>query len=1002
MRRLLFTLIFSTLCSVGLCQDIIDPMLHNVLNESDSEMIRVNIIFKSQIDIEKLKARGEDIGDKQMRRSVLVDELKLFSEEKQSDVMSILLAEERNNRVIDIKSHWISNAITCTTNRDVIFLLSEHPDIETIGIDGVTQCTVDNEQLTMNNEQLTVNNEQLTIDNEQLTYNVSMVNADKVWDLGYTGKGVIVAIVDSGVNYNHVDLADHLWDGGAQYPNHGYNVIDGNNDPMDNFGHGTHCAGTICGDGTSGLATGMAPDATLMCIKALDDYGYGSTSSFNAGMEFAIEHQADIISMSIGVMNASAADKTLMRNTCVNALQLGVIAAVAAGNDKNMMMVPVPNNVRTPGNCPPPWLHPDQQVNPGDLSCVVSVGAIDENEAPYSEGSMGPVTWTDTQFNDYPYNPNIGLIRPDVCAPGVVIQSLSHSSNDGYSFKSGTSMATPCVAGVMALLLEKQNDLSPADICMTLELTAKKFEETKSNVTGSGLIDAFRAITNLQKGHLTFRGFSINDEDYNNNGNLNAGENVKLSLNFHNDSDVSLSNIKAVISCNNDIVNITDEEAEIDNIAADEEITLLDEFEFSIDDNAECKTPLMFDLNFYDGNDLVSAFSFLIYVSDNKLEFASLIVENDDNNNGILESGETADLGVVLNNIGDELALKVNGTLSCNGPITINNNVSEFNSIGGESSAVAFFNVTVDNNVSDLDVPFELTTTDAFDKEHHFTFNYDNACNYRFELDDYYNDGWDGAALIVKYSDGSPDNILTIEDGGYEEYTLTIKSNVEVTLEWQAGVWDAECSFVVYDEDGEVIYTSPEFPNNRNTFLFSWINDCSCENDYFEMCDAVKDLNGIQGENGIELSWTTDDGQQATEFEIYRGTRFLGTTYETTFTDNSLTESGDYIYSVRMISDECSGLFQNVSVIYNHVSIEENTKANVSVYPNPAKDFIKLSAIGGQSSVVRIYNCIGTIVEEMEIDSEDVEIDISEYNSGIYFININGENGNVIKKFVKN
>ena len=995
MKRLLLTVILSVLCSIGFSQDIIDPVLHNVLNESDNEMIRVNIIFKSQIDIDKLNERGKNITDKQLRRSVLVDELKLFSEEKQNDVMSILLAEERNNRVRDIRNHWLSNAITCTTNRDVIFLLSEHPDIELIGIDGVTQCAVDNEQLTMNNEQL-------TIDNEQLTDNVSMVNADKVWDLGYTGKGVIVAIVDSGVNYNHVDLADHLWDGGAQYPNHGYNVIDNNNDPLDNFGHGTHCAGTICGDGTSGLATGMAPDATLMCIKVLDDYGYGSTSSFNAGMEFAIEHQADIISMSIGVMNASVADKTLMRNTCVNALQLGVIAAVAAGNDKNMMMVPVPNNVRTPGNCPPPWLHPDQQGNPGDLSCVVSVGAIDENETPYSEGSMGPVTWTDTQFNDYPYNPNIGLIRPDVCAPGVMIQSLSHSSNDGYSVKSGTSMATPCVAGVMALLLEKQNDLSPADICMTLEMTAKKFEETKSNVTGSGLIDAFKAITNLQKGHLTFSGFSINDDDYNNNGNLNAGENVKLSLNFHNDSDATLSNIKAVISCNNDIVNITDEEAEIDNIAADEEITLLDEFEFSVDDNAECKTPLMFDVNFYDGNDLVSAFSFLIYVSDNKLEFASLIVKNDDNNNGILESGETADLGVVLNNIGNELALKVNGTLSCNGPISINNNVSEFSSIGGESSAVAFFNVTVDNNVSDLDVPFELTTTDAFDKEHHFTFNYDNACDYRFELDDYYNDGWDGAALIVKYSDGSPDNILTIEDGGYEEYTLTINSNVEVTLEWQAGVWDAECSFVVYNEDGEVIYTSPEFPNSRNDFLFSWINDCSCENDYFEMCDAVKDLNGIQVENGIELSWTTDNGQQTTDFyEIYRGTRFLGTTDETTFVDNTLTESGDYIYSVRMVSDECMGLFQNVTVNYNHVSVVENDVTNVTVYPNPARDFVKLSDIRYQLSVVRIYNYLGILIEEIDVDSNEVEINTSGYNSGVYFINIETNKGKVVCKVVK-
>ena len=172
------------------------------------------------------------------------------------------------------------------------------------------------------------------------------------------------------------------------------------------------------------------------------------------------------------------------------------------------------------------------------------------------------------------------------------------------------------------------------------------------------------------------------------------------------------------------------------------------------------------------------------------------------------------------------------------------------------------------------------------------------------------------------------------------------------------------------------------------------------------MCDAVKDLNGIQVENGIELSWTTDDGQQATEFEIYRGTRFLGTTDETIFTDNSLTESGDYIYSVRMISDECSGLFQNVSVIYNHVSIEENTKANVSVYPNPAKDYIKL-AISGQLSVVRIYNVLGMLVEEITVgtqfdtsatNSDEIEINISDYNPGIYFFNINGSVTKVLIK----
>lgn len=107
-----------------------------------------------------------------------------------------------------------------------------------------------------------------------------------------------------------------------------------------------------------------------------------------------------------------------------------------------------------------------------------------------------------------------------------------------------------------------------------------------------------------------------------------------------------------------------------------------------------------------------------------------------------------------------------------------------------------------------------------------------------------------------------------------------------------------------------------------------------------------------------------------------------------------------------MISDECYGLFQNVGVIYNHVSIEENTKANVSVYPNPAKDYIKL-AISGQLSVVRIYNVLGMLVEEITVgthldtsatNSDEIEINISDYNPGIYFFNINGSVTKVLIK----
>ena len=981
MRRLVFVLTFvMILCKVTFSQDVIDPVLRNILNERGDEMIRINIIFKSQINHNILKGISEDFKDKETRRDKLVDELKLFSERSQSEVMSILEAEKRNDRVSDIHSHWLSNAISCTASREVIYLLEKHHDIELIGYDEMRQMACDGTEII---------NDKSTYEECEIAENVTMVKADKVWDLGYTGKGVLVAIVDSGVNYNHVDLADHLWDGGALYPHHGYNVINDNDDTMDRFGHGTHCAGTICGDGTSGVYTGIAPDATLMCIKAIDDYGYATTSSFNAGMEFAIEHQADIISLSLGVMNASASDKTLMRNTCVNALQLGIIAAVAVGNDAYMMMAPVPNNVRTPGSCPPPWLHPDQEANPGELSCVVAVGAIDFDETIYENGSQGPVTWTDTQFGDYPYNPNIGLIRPDICAPGVTIKSANYYDNDGHHLRSGTSMATPCVAGVMALMLEKENSLTPTEICMTLETTTKKLSETKSNFTGSGLIDAYEAVINIRKGNIIFNGITINDKDYNNDGNFNAGENVSMSLTFLNNSDETYNNIKAVVSCSSDLVSFTDSEAVIENIAPHEEKTLIDEFILSLSEEAECKEPLLFDFKFYDeNNNAVSSFSVMIYVSESQLQFASVIIENDDNGNGVLEAGESADMGIVLNNVGNEIAVKVDANLTSESQlISINQNESHYNSIGGESSAVAYFKVTATNDLEEsFSIPFTLTTTDALGNENHFDFSYDNQCDYIFELNDYHGNGWEGAYLMINYDNGRPSDSLTLLDGSHDSFSLTMETNVEVSLEWKSGQNDAGITFVVKRENGRVIYSSPMF-TSKDEILFSWVSDCPCVNIYEEICEAVQDLSGEQVGNNVTLTWQEQESESI--FEVYRGTRFLGTTEETTFIDENIEEEGEFIYSVREISNGCKGMFQNISVHYILTMIRENNVVECSIYPNPSKGDFTIECEG--MTKVAIYNLLGSKVKE-EILSCDTYI-ISGLDSGVYFVDIESEKG---------
>lgn len=989
MRKLVLTLAaILFLCGIGFSQNTIDPVLQEVLNKKGDELISVNIIFKAQINPESLQEKVTRVTDKKIRRNILVDELKLFSEKEQNDVLSILKAEERNNSVSDIKRHWLSNAISCKASRDVIYLLSKHNDIEVIGFD---------ETRFMSYETST---EDVDTDNSRemdLTDNILMVNADKVWDLGYTGKGVLVAVLDSGVNYNHLDLKDHLWDGGSQFPNHGYNIVENNTDPMDHLGHGTHCAGTICGDGTSGIRTGMAPDATLMCVKVLDDYGYGSTSNFNLGMEFAIENQADILSMSLGIMNASTTDKTMMRNTCINALQLGVVAVVAVGNDGQMAMVPVPNNVRTPGNCPPPWIHPDQESNAGGLSCVVAVGAIDYNENMYENGSKGPVTWTDTEFNDYPYNPNIGLIRPDICAPGVGIKSLDHDNNEGYNLKTGTSMATPCVAGVLALLLEKQNNLSPAELCMTIETTAKKLSETKSNLTGSGLIDAFNAVMSIKKGDLYYSDIYINDEDGNDNGNINAGETVKLSIDITNDSENEYNNIKAVLTSKNDNVEITDNEAIIEKINANGEYNFTDEFTFYVEENTACKTDINFDIDFYDTNEeKISSFSFMLNIKGKDIEFSSFVVENDDNGNGVLEAGETADLGIIISNVGNEIALETDGTLSSSSSlITINTSSATFGSLTGEYSSTAYFNVTLSENVEGIfSIPFIMTISDYYGHTEDIELNYTSACDVVFELNDAYGDGWNGASLTVKFDDGTEDKSLTIQNGYSETFTFNIKANVEVTLEWEKGQYDSECSFLVKKSNGKLIYSSIGF-QNKGEILFSWINECLCENEYFIMCDGVQNLEGKQNESVIELTW--DAVTDAVSYDIYRGTRLLGTSDEASFSDDFNLTDGSYLYNVQAnYADDCHGLLSKVEVTFSTESVEDNESIIASVFPNPNNGEFTIKC--DNMTRIIVYNVIGSIVKDIEINADNYIIE--GLKSGVYFVNIRNNDSNTIKKVV--
>lgn len=961
-------------------QNVIEAELQELINQKSDEKISVNIIFKSQLDVKELRNRSNNL-DKETRRQAVIAELKSFSEASQHEVVSFIKSQESKGEVSDLVCHWLSNSITCTTTKDVIEKLAKHDDILLIGLNAERKAI-----LTDENQKSKVESQK-----SEITSNVLQVNADKVWELGYTGEGVLVAILDSGVDYEHQDLADHLWDGGAEFPKYGYNVADNNNDPMDGTGHGTHCAGIICGDGNNGKQTGVAPEATLMCVKIINNTGNTDASKIISGMEFAVEHGADVLSMSVGIAKSSTSEREMLREACVKTLEAGVIAAVAAGNEgSSLNNNPIPDNVRVPGSCPAPWIHPDQQENSGATSCVVSVGAVDKNDKHASLSSQGPVTWQETSFGDYPYEPGIGLIRPDVCAPGVEVVSLQCNTQD-YVKMSGTSQAAPCVAGIMSLMLSKEPNLTPEQISMILETTAVKIEEKKNNKTGSGRVDALAAINAIDMGNIVFKELTFTDE--NKNDKINSGEEIKLDLTLENTSDETYNNLKAVLKCTSDFVDITNGNAEISNIAANQTFSIK-EFSFVTDKEVKDQSILYFDLEFYDGDERVSSTRFSVVTFDKELLFSSIVVTNDNNNNGILEAGETADLGVVINNSGSEIALNVNGILtSSDNNITINKSEAGFGCIAPNSSATALYNVTLSNNAANnSDISFALEIKDKYNFTKSFNLNYINTCDIIYSLKDDFGDGWGGAKIIATYDDGSESDSYTLTKGSSETFTKTLNSGVGVSLEWKKSYADAECHYSINYENGVEIFSGQ---GSQNGTFFSWTNNCSTQNMIIETCEGVRNLNLNKGDFDITLKWEAPENNNVTHYEIYRETILLATTTELSFVDNDL-DSGSYTYNVRPIFENCNGAVSSKDVEFC-VGVEENLLPNVTIYPNPSKGIFTIEHDNIEN--ITLYNMMGAKILEEEVNNDKYVI--RDLKSGVYFINVKTNVGSVVKKIVK-
>ncbi|MFE5659384.1 S8 family peptidase [Streptomyces sp. NPDC056517] len=292
-----------------------------------------------------------------------------------------------------------------------------------------------------------------------LEKSVPQIGAPEAWAAGYDGTGVKVAVLDTGVDATHPDLADRIVESRSFVP--GETARDGH-------GHGTHVASTILGSGagSDGRYRGVAPGAELVVGKVLDDGGSGSESGIIEGMEWAAHSGAKVVSMSLG--GQEGADGTDPMSLAVNELtaRTGVLFTIAAGNSGP--------GARTVGS-------------PGAAAAALTVGAVDSDDAVASFSSRGPR--------------GDGGLKPEITAPGVrIVAARAAGTTMGapvgelYTTASGTSMATPHVAGAAAILAQRHPDWSPAQLKSHLISTAKTTADTSVYAQGAGRLDVARAV----------------------------------------------------------------------------------------------------------------------------------------------------------------------------------------------------------------------------------------------------------------------------------------------------------------------------------------------------------------------------------------------------------------------------------------------------------------------------------------------------------------------------
>jgi hypothetical protein len=425
-------------------QPVVGPNLEELfLSKLDTE-VTVIARFKSPLMKRIPGELPSEIQRRQMSRFSAI----------QQGVLSLGFGKAKSKDVKRMVGLWIENSVIITAKLSFIRGLLNYDEIQSVELDGEIMLFDP------------IEIKATEVDSRDSTYGLKVMQVQKVWEeMGIDGKGVVIGIMDTGVDSNHPSFGGRILQTKDFISDYADNVAN------DGQGHGSHCAGTILGGKDSkGRSIGVAPSAKLVMAKIFSDKGKTTNSAIFEAMQWMADPDGNpdtedfprVISNSWG---------GLMDDRHQEAIdtweELGIIPIFAAGNSG-----PTPGTVSAPGG----------------YKNVIAIGATDGSDEIANFSSRGPV---DYQGETY--------IKPDVSAPGVKVYSVKNGG--GFKALSGTSMATPHTAGVVGLMLQEDPHLSLEETREILSASAVDLGQPgKDNDFGEGRIDAFEALRLVRSG----------------------------------------------------------------------------------------------------------------------------------------------------------------------------------------------------------------------------------------------------------------------------------------------------------------------------------------------------------------------------------------------------------------------------------------------------------------------------------------------------------------------